>query len=138
MRNLQIIARLAAFLLPLALAACAGVQEDPSQQQVTEETGPSGAAPILCKSSAECPHSNVCALCTPGRGPACATAECVDGHCVAVGPCSSNVACSSAVADACPHSNICALCSPGRGPACASASCVEGYCVDIEPCSQQW
>jgi hypothetical protein len=117
------------------LAGC-GAIDDPNSQTFNEESAGNGSTPQLCSSASgavnQCPHPNICALCSPGRGPACASSQCYEGHCDVIEPC-SGVACKSA-AD-CPHSNICALCSPGRVPSCATSECINGWCHDIAPCS---
>lgn len=118
----------------LPLPGC-GAIDDPSQNgSVNEESVGSTAAKQCVNSTGavSCAHPDICALCTVGRGPACASAQCYEGFCDVIEPC-SGVACKTA-AD-CPHSNICALCSPGRGPSCATSQCINGYCNDIEPCS---
>ena len=120
-----------ALLLPLAIAAATagcGAVEDPSDNQTFNEESASTA----CSSASVCTHPNVCALCTPDRGPACASSQCYQGFCDVIEPC-SGVRCASA-AD-CPHSNVCALCSPGRGPSCATSQCLNGYCHEIGACS---
>lgn len=61
------------------------------------------SAPSACKSNSQCVHSQICAMCIKGKGPACATAMCCDGKCVPIGPCSLDFTTSTTVR--CPKKN---------------------------------
>jgi hypothetical protein len=122
-------------LLPLAAAAlfACGAVDPNSSENLTEENTIVPVPLSECTTAAECAHPNICALCVPGRGPACASAECFDGAlCSVIEPC-SGLACKTA-AD-CPHPNICAACTKGHGPGCATSQCINGWCHEIDACS---
>lgn len=46
------------------------------------------AARHECKKNKQCAHTEICAMCIEGRGPACATAKCCKHKCVQIAPCS--------------------------------------------------
>lgn len=89
-----------------------------------------------CTRNEDCPHSEYCGVkCPDGYGPRCASAQCVDGQCVDIKPCSQQYCRTKAK---CPYNkNNCMTCSKGEGPSCEEPLCKNGICSIVPPCFKQ-
>ena len=90
----------------------------------------------LCENDGQCPYPEYCAVeCEQGLGPLCASAECIDGKCQTIAPCSRKTQCTDDDVSQCTVPQICAGCLNGYSPGCARATCKDGQCQIIHPCS---
>ena len=92
--------------------------------------------PEQCENDGQCPYPEYCVIeCDPGLGPLCASAECIEGKCQTIVPCSRKTRCTVDDVSQCIVPQICARCLEGYGPGCAEATCKDGECRIVYPCS---
>ncbi len=84
----------------------------------------------------ECPHPEYCVgKCSNNTIPLCASAQCVNGKCIIITPCSERICKTRATCSYNKHN--CAKCTKGYGPGCEQAACSQGICSIVPPCSKK-
>ncbi|CAF3020210.1 unnamed protein product [Rotaria sp. Silwood2] len=89
-----------------------------------------------CTRNEECSHHKSCVTkCTNDTTPLCASAECIDGKCTDIKPCSQRICKTRAK---CPYNKRnCLICPKGYEPTCEQSVCSYGVCSIVPPCSKK-